>query len=111
MAGGNHSKEHTALVKSTCKELTIRFKDARAFQRNVGADTNTWHLYGTPGEGDIMVLLAPRGRVLYLEAKTGKARQNVNQKNFQAYVSKLGVQYHVFRSVEEAVRILENAER
>lgn len=111
MAGGNHSIEHTNLVNATMKALTERFKDARFFKKNVGADQKTFHLYGTPGEGDIFGLLAPRGCAIWLEAKTGKATQSENQKNFQATVERYGGQYHVFRSVEQAIQIVENALR
>lgn len=107
----NRSAEHSALVKLTLKELTSQIKDARAFSRNVGSNTTTWVKFGTVGEADIMVLLAPRGRVLYLEAKTGKGVQRKSQKIFQSVVESYGAQYHVFHSVEEAINIVKNAER
>jgi len=111
MAGGNHSVEHSNLVNAAMKALTARFKDARFFKKNVGADKKTFHLYGTPGEGDIFGILAPHGCSIWLEAKTGKAVQNENQKSFQATVMRYGGQYHVFHSVEQAIQIVESAKR
>lgn len=111
MAGGNHSVEHTNLVNGTVIALTERYKDARFFKRNVGADSQTFHLFGTPGEGDIFGILAPNGRSIWLEAKTGKGKQSERQKSFQATVEKYGGQYHVFRSVEDAISIVKNAHR
>lgn len=109
MPGGRHNDEHSALVNLTAKSFVGR-TDLRVFKRGAGFAFGIGK-FGTPGEADLMFILAPNGRVLYLEAKTGKARQQDNQKDFEIAVKKLGAQYHVFSSLKEAFDIVDNAKR
>lgn len=111
----NRSAEHSALVNSLLLEIGLR-DDLKAFKRDVGSgwsmSTQSYLIkYGRVGEADIEIILAPNGRVLFLEAKTGNAVQNTDQSNFEAYVTSVGAQYHVFRSLEEGLSIIENALR
>ena len=115
LKGYNRSAEHTALVNALMLVLGRR-DDLIVIKRDAGAaralhNHKVVFEYGRVGEGDLMVLLAPRGRVLWLEAKTGKAKQSEEQKFFHEYVHKVGGQYFVFHSVEEALAIIESAER
>ena len=107
--GRNNSIEHTNLINAMMLAIGRR-SDLKAFKRHVG-QTSDYIRYGRNGEGDIEIVLAPRGRVLYLEGKTGNAKQSTDQKSFQAYMTALGAQYHVFRSVEEGLEFIRNAER
>lgn len=113
--GYNRSAEHTALVNSVMLELGMR-DDLIVIKRDAGAaralnNPKIVFEYGRVGEGDLMVVLAPRGRALWLEAKTGNAVQSIRQVYFSEYIRKIGGQYHVFHSVEEAIEIIERAER
>jgi len=111
----NHNTEHTKAVNAVLLALGLR-DDLKVIKRDVGcarAINNPKQIikFGRKGEADIEVVLAPRGRVLYLEVKTGSGTQNVDQINFSNYMKKVGAQYHVIHTVEEALEIVKNAER
>jgi hypothetical protein len=57
------------------------------------------------GVADICVML-PEGETGWMELKTSKGRQTDEQKGFQAICKRLGHQYAVVRSVEEAEKVL-----
>jgi len=61
------------------------------------------------GSSDIVVVLRPSGRMVCLEAKVGKAKPTAEQLAWGALVTSHGAEYHVVRSVEEAVRALAGA--
>lgn len=107
--GRNNSVEHTNLINAMMLAIGRR-SDLKAIKRHVG-QTSDYIRYGRGGEADIEIVLAPRGRVLYLEGKTGKASQSEDQKKFEIYMTALGAQYHVFRSVEQGLEIIKNANR
>lgn len=107
------SDEHAELVESVLLAIGRR-SDLKAVKRDVFSgrtSRGSWVKAGRNGEADIEIVLAPIGRVLYLEAKTGNATQSEAQKGFQDYMESVGAQYHVFRSVEEALEIIEKAKR
>jgi hypothetical protein len=66
--------------------------------------------YGWPdsngGGPDILAAVAPLGRLVALEVKTGKARATRRQRACHAALRAVGVAVHVVRSVEEARRAL-----
>jgi hypothetical protein len=61
--------------------------------------------FGLPGSGDILGV-AP-GFGFALEAKTDTGRQSDQQKKFQAAFERAGGRYGLFRSADEAVRLME----
>jgi hypothetical protein len=61
--------------------------------------------FGLPGSGDILGV-AP-GFGFALEAKTDSGRQSDQQKKFQQAFERAGGRYGLFRSPEEAVRLME----
>ena len=58
-----------------------------------------------PGVADLCILLA-QGRVAWLEMKTHKGRQSIEQKGFEARCRRLGHPYAVAKSFEEAAAFL-----
>lgn len=48
-----------------------------------------------------MGIIAPHGRLLAIEIKTGQARQSAEQKSFQIMVEKKGGLYIVARSLQD----------
>lgn len=57
----------------------------------------------TNGQPDLLVIL-PEGEVLFIEVKDGaKGRQSGEQKVFQNSLTKLGHNYVVWRSVDDAI--------
>lgn len=61
--------------------------------------------FGLPGSGDILGV-AP-GFGFALEAKTDTGRQSDQQKKFQAAFERAGGRYGLFRSADEAARLME----
>lgn len=62
---------------------------------------------GIPGESDL-TLFCQGGRTVFIEIKTGTGRQSKKQKKFQAAVERLGFEYIILRSVEDAERFIED---
>lgn len=61
---------------------------------------------GIPGESDL-TLFCRGGRTVFIEVKTPTGRQSKKQKKFQAAVERLGFEYIIMRSVEDAKRFIE----
>lgn len=84
----------------------------RVFRMNVGKarDPITGQVvtFGTPGMGDLLVLVG--ARYLWLELKGATGRQRPAQRAFQDTVrGELQGRYEVVRTVEQAVRAVEGA--
>lgn len=56
----------------------------------------------TAGVSDLIILLP--NKPVFVEVKTKTGRQSDNQKDFQNRVEKLGFEYYIWRSVEDAVK-------
>ena len=65
---------------------------------------------GIPGEADL-TLFAERGQTIFVEIKTPKGRQSEQQKKFEKAVTKLGYEYVIMRSVDEAQRLVERLKK
>lgn len=63
------------------------------------------------GSSDLIGILAPHGKIVALEAKTGNATTTKEQKQFLALVRKRGGFAATFRSVDEALQAVERARR
>lgn len=59
---------------------------------------------GVPGLSDL-TLYAAGGKTIFIEIKTPAGRQSKQQKRFQTAVEKLGYEYIIMRSVEEAEKL------
>ncbi len=64
--------------------------------------------FGLKGSADIIGLL-PGGRFLAIEVKTGNAKQNKDQKNFQIMIEKMGGLYILARSTTDVLTVFEHA--
>lgn len=53
-----------------------------------------------------MCVVAPHGRAVWLEVKTGSGRLMANQKRFKELVERHGAVFAVVRSVEEALAVV-----
>jgi hypothetical protein len=71
--------------------------------------------YGWPdprgGGPDILAAVAPLGRLVGLEAKTGDATTTREQRECHAALRAVGVEVHVVRTVEEARRVIAEVAR
>lgn len=61
---------------------------------------------GIPGESDL-TLFRCGGKTVFIETKTPQGRQSKKQKKFQAAVERLGYEYIIMRSVDDARRYIE----
>lgn len=89
-----------------------RMERVRAFRLNVGFAKDRRGRgvrFGVPGMADILVLVGPR--YLWLEVKIPSGRQSPEQRAFESMVSELGGAYRLVRSVEEALRAVEEMAR
>jgi hypothetical protein len=103
--------EHTKLVHDILAALgalpgVVIGANVSGHARYVSARTGeTFHVpYGWPmlGGPDILAAVAPRGRLVGLEAKTGNATTTPAQRACHAALRAVGVEIHVVRSVEDA---------
>ena len=62
---------------------------------------------GIPGEADL-TLFQNGGKTVFIEVKTRTGRQRTKQKRFQAAVERLGYDYVIMRSVDDARRYIED---
>jgi len=61
------------------------------------------------GVSDLVVVLT--SRVIFLEVKTAKGRQSKSQKDFEQRVTMRGHEYHVVRSVDDVIGVLDKTGR
>lgn len=117
----NNSAAHTALVRSALEDLAINGYTAWQNQTGVWFEKNDNdptkkgrpHKYGKAGSADIFLILPVTihgvviGVHIEAEAKTGNAKQSVNQKKHQKYVvERNGGVYFVFRTTAELLNQL-----
>jgi len=107
------TQEHTVLVTATRIEL------GREPDFTLWPNSKVTYVDGQPrakpglckGASDLIGVLAPNGRIVALEAKTGGATTTKEQKMFLELIRKRGGFAAVFHSVEEARAALERARR
>lgn len=96
-----------ALKKETVLQNAIRVKLSAVgivIRNNVGKFFTAYGqpiTIGVPGMSDL-TLHAAGGKTIFIETKTPVGRQSKQQKRFQAAVEKLGYEYIIMRSEEEA---------
>jgi hypothetical protein len=99
---------HTELVNAILLEFGAR-PGLRLWKVNVGAArTSTGALvrYNMPGMSDIMGILAPSGRMVSIEVKTGAATRRKNQRKWGAMIEKHGGLDIIARSLDDVRRVL-----
>ena len=77
--------------------INIPTKGSREIYRRMGL---------LSGVSDLCVML-PDGKTLWVEVKTPKGRQSEEQKAFEAAAKRLGHDYRVWRSLDDAVAFVE----
>lgn len=112
------SADHTALVRAIlteCGALPGVVLGANASGRAVYMSEKTGRRfrvpYGWPTKGgpDLLAVVAPLGRLIAFEVKTGKARPTKEQRECHAALRAVGVEVHVVRTVDEARAALAHA--
>lgn len=99
---------HTDLVNAILIEFGAR-DGIRLWKANTGAaKTRGGALirFGTPGQADIQGILAPSGRLVSIEVKTGNASRKPHQRKWGEMITKHGGLDIVARSVDDVRRAL-----
>lgn len=94
-------KKETALQNAIRAELS---KAGIVVRNNVGKFFTAYGqpiAIGTPGLSDL-TLYSNGGKTIFIEVKTATGRQSEQQKRFQKAVERLGYEYIIMRSIEEA---------
>lgn len=109
----NHSAAHSNLLNSILLALG-RHSDVLIWKTQNGtfrAMDNPSRIVktGNPGSSDIFAVVAPSGRFVSIEVKTGSGVQSDAQKCWQASVERRGGIYGVVRSIEDALKLIEKA--
>lgn len=103
---------HQILVNEILCELS-KNKNIRVWANNTGLalsfDSERFIKFGLEGSADILGIIAPHGKFLAVEIKTGTGRQSSAQINFQKMITSRGGVYILARSVLDAVRGVEAA--
>lgn len=101
------TEEHQKLVDDLLFAFGSR-PDVRVWIRPVGFDFSRKIRYGVPGETDIDGIVAPYGRRLAIEVKTGEAELSKEQKIWRDNcILKFGGIHIEARSVEQALEEFE----
>jgi hypothetical protein len=106
----NNSQEHTALCRAILDAIGAR-PGVIAGLNSIGVAvqvSETGQRYSVtygwpcPGGPDILAVVAPHGRLLGLEVKTGAAQSSAVQRKVHKALAAVGVEVAVCRSVEDA---------
>jgi hypothetical protein len=108
---------HTALVNAILAECgtmpgVVIGANASGRAAYVSEDGRRWRVpYGwlSPGGPDLLAAVAPHGRMVALEAKSGEARTTAAQRACHEALRAVGVVVHVVRTVAEARLAIETA--
>lgn len=99
-------EEHQQLV-SDIINFAGALPNVRVWPRVVGVGralkTNNVIRYGLMGESDIDGIIAPLGKRLSIEVKTGKAIRTPQQKRFAEMIIKFGGLYVLARSMDDVI--------
>lgn len=105
---------HTALVEASLLAVgqlpgVVAWKNTTGVGRSLASDRKI--RFGLNGSSDLLAVVAPHGRFLGMEMKTGGAVQSKQQKAFQRAIEDLGGVYVVVRQVADALAGVELARR
>ena len=105
--------EHEKIVRETLLAVG-RLPFFRCWRNETGvaltfSEPHRPFAYGVKGSGDILGILAPSGRFVSLEIKSGNATQRESQKNFEAMTIRMGGLYFLVRNANEALSFITHA--
>jgi hypothetical protein len=115
MKGKGSSAAHSALVNAVLAAIgalpgVIAGANASGRAKYVSERTGRTYVvpYGwmAPGGPDILAVVAPLGRLVAMECKTGDATTTTEQRACHTALRRVGVAVHVVRSVDDARRAL-----
>lgn len=95
----NNSKQHQQLLDDIMLHVGS-LPNIRIWPRSVGFDELRKIRYGIPGESDLDGIIAPMGRRLHVEIKTGSGEMSEKQKKFREMIERFGGVYIEARSVD-----------
>lgn len=98
----DNTKEHQKLVDDILFAVGSH-KRIRLWTRNVGFDYMRKIKFGVEGEADLQGIIAPTGRMLGIECKTGTGRLSAAQKRWRDMLIKFGGLYIEARSIDQVL--------
>ena len=104
----NQYKNHQELVEKIIGEFYKHFPDFRIWKNASGVGYGLGGgivRFGLKGSADL-IGLTNTGRFLAIEAKTGKAKQSEDQKNFESMIKKLGGLYVLIKDSDDVIKKL-----
>jgi hypothetical protein len=111
MAGGNNGAAHSKLKNEILLALGRRsdvlvWNNPTGMFVPFGRENSPPVRCGIPGQADILAVVAPLGRLVGIECKTGSGRQSEAQTNWQKAMESRGGIYGVVRSVDDALTLV-----
>lgn len=103
----NNTKEHQKLVDDILHSVGS-YRHIRLWIRVVGFDESRKIKYGINGESDLDGIIAPHGRKLCIEVKTGKGKLSVDQIKYRDMILKFGGIYIKATSVDQVLKELKD---
>lgn len=105
----NNSKDHQKLVDDILFAVGS-MSNVRVWPRQVGVTSIEGRViaYGLPGETDIQGIIAPQGKMLCLEVKTGKGRLTEPQERYRDMIVRFGGVWACCRSVKDAMDVVKS---
>lgn len=84
--------------------FTIKLKDQSEFREGAYRKGSAFQIRGVSD----LVVFGSSGRCIWLEIKNARGKLSEHQKRFRDKIRSLGHRYEVARSVDEALRIVNN---
>jgi len=117
MAGGNHSDQHTKLRNEVLGYLGLR-QDVMVWNNPTGLMVPWARRFeaqpvqcGRAGQPDVLAIVAPHGRLVGIECKTGKGKAEKDQKSWRDLAQYRGAIYGVVRNMADVEALIQKAKQ
>ena len=102
----NRYAAHQELLKLVMLAFQKMFPNGRIYEQHVGlffTKNGAPVKIGKKGQADLWAMT--EGRLIFIEIKSGNARQTKEQKQWEITVKKCGHEYYVIRSVDDLISL------
>ena len=94
----NNTKKHEEFLKKVMLKIQEMYPGSVVMKNNTGvlkSEKGYYVKYGMVGSSDLICCIAPHGRFVGIEIKTGRARQSDQQKKYEKAINKAGGRYFI----------------